>query len=290
VPRTGGKRSTARDGGLRHLLVGLDGSDWSRAGITLACDIARRSQARLTGVAILDPHDIELAVGPVPMGALYYAEQREDDLMRAARGRMAGLAAEFRKQCEREKVPHAEILEEGVPFRRLVIDAAGHDLLVLGQRTYFHHPPRDTPGDTLRRLLRSTTRPVLAARREPLPVRRAAVALDSSAQAGRALQLFALLSPWTPESVRLLHVGDDREAARGVLGPAAEYLAAHGMKTETVVLQGTARQVIPDYVASEGIDLVVLGAHGKLRLDTLLFGGVTAALLESGRASLFLTT
>lgn len=273
---------------LARILVGLDGSSWSRAAVEQAVAIAHRTQAALTGVAIIDHREIDEAVGPEPMGAAYYAQRREEQLLREARQHVAGLAAEFRACCERARVPHFESVEEGVPFQRLVQDSLVHDLVVLGLRTYFHYPPSDKPGTTLEKVLRHGTRPVLAVREDSRPIRRVGVALDGSAQAARTLQLFALLCPWDLETLRLIHAGDDRPKALALLEPGAAFLEAHGLHGEPVLLKGSPVNVIPEYVSSQDLDLLVMGAYGKALVSKFLFGSLTATLLAQPRASLFL--
>jgi nucleotide-binding universal stress UspA family protein len=273
---------------VKRILVGLDGSSWSSAAVAEASDMAKRTGAVLTGVAIIDHRGIEEAVGPAPLGADYFARLREERLTGEARAHVSRLVVEFRDACERSGVLHFEIQEEGVPFERLVHDSLGQDLLVLGLRTYFHFPPSDKPSPTLEKVLRHGVRPVLAVRQQPGPIRRVAVALDASAPAARTLQLFTLLNPWELETVRLLHAGGDRRQAGDILRAAAGYLQAHGVRSEPVHLEGAAREAIPDYISSQDLDLVVMGAYGKTRVGGLLFGSLTKTLLEQPRASLFL--
>jgi nucleotide-binding universal stress UspA family protein len=269
--------------------VGLDGSSWSRAAVAEAAAMAKRAGALLTGVAIIDQRGIEEAVGPAPLGADYYARRREERLTAEARSHVARLVAEFRAACEQAGVPHFEMQEQGIPFERLVHDSVGQDLVVLGLRTYFRYPPSDRPSPTLEKVLRHGVRPVLAVRQEPGPIRRVAVALDASAPAARTLQLFTLLNPWDLQTVRLLHAGGDRARAAEILRSASAYLEAHGICSERVVLEGSAREAIPDYVSSQDLDLVVMGAYGKTRVEGFLFGSLTKTLLEQPRASLFLS-
>lgn len=274
--------------GLRRILVGLDGSSWSRAAVEAAADIARRTGAALTGVAVLDPKEIEEAVGPAPAGAIYFAEKREQQLLEKAREHVSKLIGAFRSACEKAKVPHFEHPEEGIPFRRLIHDSLSQDLVVLGLRTFFDFPPSDRPGRTLEKVLRHGVRPVLAVRQEPGPVRRVVVAFDDSAPAARTLQLFALLCPWELETLHLVHAGDDRVEALALLKTAESYLAAHGLDGQSVFLKGSPREAIPDYVSSQDMDLVVMGAYGRTGVSRILFGSLTATLLEEPRASLFL--
>ena len=45
--------------------------------------------------------------------------------------------------------------------------------------------------------------------------------------------------------------------------------------------QGKPQHAIPEFVVSEGIDLLVMGAYGHSRARERVFGGVTRTMLES---------
>ena len=275
---------------LRRLLVGLDGSPWSRSATTHALAIARASGASATGLAIIDRHDIDHAVGPVPMGALHFAEERERTLLGEARQHATALARDFKARCDQEKVVHTETSAEGVPFEHLILESMSHDLIVIGLRTFFHYPPSTEPGETLQKLLHHGMRPVLAVRETAEPIRHITIAVDPSPQSGRALQLFALLRPWGALTVRLVHAGDDRSAANQVLQPATAFLQAHGIEARPAFLEGHPTKVIPEDVKRQKPDLVVMGAYGKATVRKLLFGSLTATLLERATVSLLLSS
>ena len=57
--------------------------------------------------------------------------------------------------------------------------------------------------------------------------------------------------------------------------------AAAGVEAETNVVTGTAYRSILDYVESEGIDLVVMGTHGRRGIERFLLGSVTERVVRS---------
>ncbi|MBW1917333.1 MAG: universal stress protein [Deltaproteobacteria bacterium] len=54
---------------------------------------------------------------------------------------------------------------------------------------------------------------------------------------------------------------------------------AEGIKTEGLVRQGRAEQIILDLVTEQKIDLVIMGSHGRTGLDRLLMGSVTERII-----------
>ncbi len=61
----------------------------------------------------------------------------------------------------------------------------------------------------------------------------------------------------------------------------AERADAAGVETETHVVSGTAYRGILDYIESEGIDLVVMGTHGRRGIERFLLGSVTERVVRS---------
>jgi nucleotide-binding universal stress UspA family protein len=77
--------------------------------------------------------------------------------------------------------------------------------------------------------------------------------------------------------------GDERESKEREFGEAlvdevTEQLGS--VDTRTEVRRGTPHRVILDYVASNDIDLVVMGTHGRTGLDRYLLGSVAGRVVR----------
>ncbi len=67
-----------------------------------------------------------------------------------------------------------------------------------------------------------------------------------------------------------------------IVETAAETAADHGVACVTdVVTGGPPHRAVLDYVESEGIDLVVMGTHGRSGFDRLLMGSVAEKVVRS---------
>jgi nucleotide-binding universal stress UspA family protein len=80
---------------LRSILVALDGSPWSEAATTLALEWARRFDARLIGLGVVDEPSIDRGE-PVPMGAYEYKKNRDETRLADAHQRGLGFLDDFR--------------------------------------------------------------------------------------------------------------------------------------------------------------------------------------------------
>ncbi len=177
---------------LKTLLVALDGSACSLTATTLALDWARRFDARLLGLGIVDEVSIHRPE-PVPLGAGAYKKTRDEARMADAHHRVAVFVAEFRARAAGAGV-HAEVLEEqGEPAARIVFEAQRADVVILGRETHFNFEAPERRDATLAQMVRSSPRPIVLVPQTVPGGTGVLVAYGGGREAARTLQLFALL-------------------------------------------------------------------------------------------------
>ncbi len=71
------------------------------------------------------------------------------------------------------------------------------------------------------------------------------------------------------------------QEGRGVVDEVVETASAHNVETVGSVLKGGAYKTILQYVDDEGIDVVVMGTHGRRGLDRALLGSVTERIVRT---------
>ena len=191
----------------------------------------------------------------------------------------------------------------GPPAQAIVEEAAaiGADLVVIGThgRSGMAHL---LIGSVAERVLRTAPCPVLTVHdAPPRAVKRILVPTDFSATADAALEYAYTLAERLGATVQLLHVLDDplmnaggvTEACldetplmRGALLRDARSRIAHrsvheGMvRVEGDVLFGHGASTIAEYAAERGIDVIVMGTHGRTGLAHLLIGSVAERLVR----------
>jgi nucleotide-binding universal stress UspA family protein len=55
-------------------------------------------------------------------------------------------------------------------------------------------------------------------------------------------------------------------------------------KLKTIVMQGDPAEEILSYIATEKVDLVIMGTHGRKGLDRILFGSVATQVVQNSPA------
>ncbi len=117
------------------------------------------------------------------------------------------------------------------------------------------------------------------------------VAWDGSPTAARALAAALPLLP-RARQVRVLTVLNEKAEARAGLGAeVVRHLGVHGVEAIADEVDAANRkvgQVLSDYVAEHGSDLLVMGAYGRSRIQEFILGGATESLLANPRMPLLL--
>lgn len=59
-------------------------------------------------------------------------------------------------------------------------------------------------------------------------------------------------------------------------------------ETKTMVVSGDAAEEILKYIQTEGIDLLIMGTHGRKGLDRIIFGSVAEQVVKSSTVPVFM--
>jgi len=115
------------------------------------------------------------------------------------------------------------------------------------------------------------------------------VAAQSASEAGNSIVLAYVIewSPYsfhTPEELAERHKRRESEISRAeksVLGPQADKLKAAKLNVETVVRHGHIGETLSAIADEYGVSHIFIGRRGESRMQAMLFGSVTAALIQT---------
>lgn len=88
--------------------------------------------------------------------------------------------------------------------------------------------------------------------------------------------------------VHAVHVTDNLQKGQILIEQARQKLTTAGVTFQTALLQGQAHTALLDYQQQHNLDLTVMGAFNHGKLHTLLFGSVTAKMLQHTQKPLLL--
>jgi nucleotide-binding universal stress UspA family protein len=194
----------------------------------------------------------------------------------------------------------------GVPAKTIVEYAGslGADLIVMGThgRGGMAH---FLLGSVTERVVRTASCPVLTIREAAAgAINRILVPTDFSTTSDAALDYANLLAERSGASLQLLHVIDDPFVTEGLaaeayiaeapmlrsamLRDAQSRLADRavlkqpgGARVDTEVLFGHGAKTIAEYAAERGVDLIVMGTHGRTGVAHLLLGSVAERVVRT---------
>jgi nucleotide-binding universal stress UspA family protein len=294
-------KSLTHHGGIGRILVCLDHSSFSDAALREAISIAKTFDSAVTLLYVLQPAH-ETAVLHTTDAFSWEIARKEAgaylEQLQAETAQASGLQVDWR-------------LEQGHPAERILSLARElpADLIVLG--SHGASGAREWGlGSTAQQVLSVARASVLVARGagghaqqdEATPKRillpldgslRAEIVLPTAARIARAHGAEVLLVHVVAEPCRtaMLHVGDELDRARQVAtsleSSAARYLddlcsqlGREGLAVRAIVLRrADERQSLLDLVLAEGVDRVVLSAHGNTCNPAQSFGSVSTHML-----------
>ncbi len=107
---------------IKRILLPLDNSQYADDAIELGSVIARKLDAELTGLVILDITGIERSMGLVPVGAIHYAEKIEKSIIRNTEDPINDLLARFEKNVFTARSAFEKKKPKGVLLRELFMN------------------------------------------------------------------------------------------------------------------------------------------------------------------------
>ncbi len=274
---------------LKSIVVALDGSPSSAEAERLAIAIARRHEARLVGLGVLDtPYHTAPMARPIGAGA--YKEHRDETLVESWRARLETRLAEFESACKAAGVAYGVFEAEGVPHKLIEAEADRHDLIVIGRETNFHGVERHDVADAVQRLLHDNPRPVVMTPNAPQAGERVVVAFDGSLQSSRAMHIYILLGLARDCEPHVISIAQDREAAAAIAAKGAGLFRSHGFSAEAhgIAARGNPGDALLAQVEAMDAGMLVMGAfahHGLMH--NLLVGSATRRLLHDCPAPVF---
>ncbi|MBN2569164.1 MAG: universal stress protein [Deltaproteobacteria bacterium] len=273
----------------QRIVVGLDGTEYSKSAIRWACVRAKTFGGIVIGVAVVDVPGIEKSEVGSGVGGNYYARKAIDYKLEDASTHTAEFIKTFEKKCTDEGVPYETYLKMGEPVDIFKEEGKTADLIIMGLRTYFKFLTTEAPDEgCIRKLLLDPVCPVIGVPKIIEPHETIIICFNGSSASARAMRSYAQLSQNIPASYRviLLNVNDSAEEAEYLLTRAEKYLNSYGIRPEKVWRTGNVEDAIFAKAKKyKPTPLVVLGAYSdKARY---IFGRRTTKLMEDGTIPIF---
>lgn len=273
---------------IRRILLPLDNSRYTEAALAFAAKIARRDDAEISGMVVLDTPGIIDSVGPYVPGGVDLAEMYEEQEIEEAQEHIDKLLKTFKSTLGRSHVKHREFEYQGNPSSNIIKESIFYDLLVIGLRTFFHFETSDKPGDSLEKILDHTITPILAVPAHFEEIKKVLIVCDGTPASARAMQRFSHIAEGAHYEITLLVHNKKQEEADFYLTRAEEYLRAYG--TTKINKEWTSKsltKVVEERYINKS-DLIVAGMHQHKSLKEFVVGDLVTYLIKENKKPLFI--
>jgi nucleotide-binding universal stress UspA family protein len=281
---------------IKRILVALDVDTDTPVATRYALRLAKRYNATLTGLAIVDVKNIYTSIGYAGGAGMYYADRMREYLTEDTRREAQRLIRTFSDLAEKSGAAHVETIEEGVPYEYIIDEMKYHDLLVIGRESHFFYNRPDQTTNTVSEVVKRGVSPTIVVLDEYHDVDKMLIAFDGSEAAARTLQHFVHLQPFGKDiEIDLVHVPagdakDDVDESNWMLSRAEHYLRDHGFAyvNRATLDHGDPSRRIFERLEKSPSDMVLLGAHSVSAIKRLTLGSTTHEVITKSKVPLFL--
>ncbi len=275
---------------FKSIAVAIDSSEHSRCAQTLAFYLARRLQASVLGLHVVDILSLE---GPLlndiaaPADVESYLNTPRIRETLTERGHK--VLRDFAAAAAREGVACQTALDFGVVASQICERAKSADLLVLGHRRPNQTDSALNPGGIAAAVARKASGTMLICPASARELRRFVLAFDGSERACKAMHAAAELASTMGAALTVVSVARDARLAESRLAQARAYFQSYDLQIEYRYLNGQAPQEILNFVRQHSPDALFIGAYGHSRVVETLLGSTTKQLLRHAPCPLFLS-
>jgi len=263
---------------LQRIIVGFDGSEDAREAFAYALMLAMATKARIVAFYALEPAVAPIAMADPTLGvdlgpALTYDNER----IEAERQQAQRAFSSLKEECDARGVKFTPIIARGRLLDAVTDEAGADDLIALGRKGRF---ARAGLGSTTRALVGDSPCPVMVVTGAMRPLMRVLGVYDGSSESKKAVAFAAELAQQANWPLATLAVAGHGHTLDEALERAAELTPDATILSLGVEEQRDEAKLIEHAVSKSGYSLLVMGAYTRSWLHNLLFGSVTAKVLE----------
>jgi nucleotide-binding universal stress UspA family protein len=273
---------------IKRILIGLGGTPFTPIATQRAIELAKRHEAEVTGITVVDINRLE-RVGPAPIGGGGYARRLGEQRIAETRKRIEESLTAFESACAEAGVTHRVMRETGDPFELMVARSRYNDVIIFGLRSLFDYGVVDEPEDLLTRLVTAGVRPIIASAQKFREIRRVLIGYSGSMESAKAMKRFVQLRLWPDVKLKIVCFGKEAKEAKQLLADAAHYCRTHGFETEVEHFVQSAQGFLIPYATAFKADLIVLGNSARRVLLRKAVGEVTLHTIQKADIPLFLS-
>jgi len=270
---------------IKSLLACTDGSPHGEQVLRCALHLARRLEARLSVLHVLDSRLLE---GPMiaNISGWIGAEPFSDPLTQfraIMQEKGDAVLAAAKAMCVAGGVADVEAkLVWGHPARVILREEIPAELVILGQDGEHDDVTGEWTGSTVDRVIRHSVKPCLIVPSTFSPIDRIMIGYDGSPHASRALHeaIELAIGLMVPLFICTVVEGGDHQRAMDHADMAMRLARAHECAAAFLIVEGRADEILLAKAIELQCGLLVAGSHGHSRIREMIIGSTANRLLH----------
>jgi len=274
---------------IKRIIVGLGGTPYTPVAIQRAVGLAKRFEAEITGVTVVDLKNLS-KIGPVPVGGEHAADKLHKHKIVVTKEQIEEVISKFESACAEDGIKYQVKLEERKnPFDLMISLARYHDLMIFGLQSLFEYGISvENTKDILVRLVSAGVRPIIAVSDEFRSIQKVLIAYSGSMESAKTMKRFIQLHLWPDVKIKIVTFQSSEDKAQRLLFDASEYCRAHGFAVETESNPGIPKDWLLPMATLWQADMIVLGNSVRNLLVKRLFGETALHIIRNADRPLFL--
>jgi nucleotide-binding universal stress UspA family protein len=277
---------------MKKILIPTDGSANSLTALEYGIYIARKLNASLIGLYVLDVNliqgpmltDISGSVGMPPYDGFF-------DVIETSLNEKADfILKNFQKRCQESGI-NAEVKKTIGKINQIIIEESqGADLILMAKKgEHFHLKEGGLLGSVAEAVVRNSGKPALITPETFLEIESVGLAYDGSDPAAKALKLSLELSKQASWPLTVVVISSDAQKSAALSTEIEDIVEAQSADCAVIILQGKEGEEIIKFIKEGSVELMVMGAYGHNRLRELLLGSTTSFVLRKSHIPVLLT-
>jgi nucleotide-binding universal stress UspA family protein len=276
---------------IKSVLLAVDGSAFTEPVIQYGIEIARKFDAYLRILTVIDIRIFEwaVAIGVEGFAPIIPSSGYQEESQKLLDQKAEEVLKKTEKILNKSNVKFELDKESGNPIDVICDKARLVDLVVMGARGEFAKWSDKMLGATLEATTRLSIKPVFICPKSYRQLKKIMVSYDGSENACKALSVAAHFAAELDLPLMILTVHESSDEAQMILKEATEYLSPHHIPhTETRHAKGEAVEKIVQISQEENIDLIVMGSYGHSRIREAILGSTTVQTMRKVNIPLLL--
>jgi len=263
---------------LKRIIVAFDGSEDAREAFAYAIMLAMATKAKIVGFYALEPAVAPVAMADPTLGVdLGPALTFDNERIQAERQQAERAMSSLEEECDSRGVKFTPVITHGRLLDALSEEAGADDIVAVGRKGRF---ARSGVGSTTRALVAHAPCPVMVVSGAMRPLKRVMAIYDSAGESKKAVSFAAELAKAADWPLTILAAAGHGHTLDEALDRAAELAPDATVISLGVEEQNDEAKLIEHAADKAGYSLLVMGAYTHSWIYNLLFGSVTAKVLE----------